>query len=89
MDFFASSSSLISGISEFSAPMMLSGWSRSTVTGVYSRTQQKTKAELVMERELYRKYYQAAMTGEKKKKNKLDIGYLFASPLIFENKQVT
>ena len=39
-----------------------------------------------MERELYRKYYQAAMIGEKKKKHKLDIGYLFASPLIFENK---
>ena len=29
------------------------------------------------------------MTGEKKKKHKLDIGYLFASPLIFESKQVT
>ena len=38
MDYFANSSSLITGISEFSAPMMHFGWSRSTVSGVYSPT---------------------------------------------------
>ena len=43
-----------------------------------------TKSELAQERDRYKCYYRDAMV--KRKQNTLDIGYLFASPLIYENK---
>ena len=40
----------------------------------------------MQERDKYKQFYKDAMV--KRKKNALDIGYLFASPLIYENQEV-